>query len=154
MLYTSLKALYQKSKTGWGCNMVKCVRCKSGVLNTSFDGEAVCMMCGHVTYPKLEVNSRRKQRAIQLVEKFGVTETAKLMELPTSTIGLWTKGHSKKEFRGTMYQDEDFKREVAEYAIQHHNNYKTAKVYGVSRGSVQNWVKEYKETLDKVGSIV
>ena len=53
-----------------------------------------------------------------------------------------------------MYQDEDFKREVAEYAIQHHNNYKTAKVYGVSRGSVQNWVKEYKETLDKVGSIV
>ena len=95
--------------------MTKCIRC-TGLLNKSYDNELVCMMCGHVTYPPVVPNARRKDRAKTMV----ISNT----------------------------QNEDFKREVSEYAIQHHNNYKTAKKYGVSRNSVTNWVRDYKRWLE------
>lgn len=46
--------------------MTKCIRC-TGLLNKSYDNELVCMMCGHVTYPPVVPNARRKDRAKTMV---------------------------------------------------------------------------------------
>jgi hypothetical protein len=90
--------------------------------------------------------TRKKNKVKEMVMQYGVNITADMVNMPRSTVGLWTKGLSNKPtwaFNRGKYSKE-FKTEVAEYAIRAKNYYYTAKKYQISRGTVQNWVKEYK----------
>ena len=130
----------------------------------SHDDERSCVQCGRVTYIKSSKSKlrsatkisgvikkgellRKKEQVRELVIKYGVNATADKLEIPRSTVGLWAKGLSNKPtwaFNRTKYRKK-FKTEVAEYAIRAKNYYYTAKKYKISRGTVQNWVREYKQ---------
>ena len=127
------------------------------------DDERSCMQCGRVTYIKSSKTkmrsatkmsavikhgekSRKREKVRELVMEYGVNITADMVNMPRSTVGLWTKGLSNKPtwaFNRGKYSKE-FKTEVAEYAIRAKNYYYTAKKYGIARSNIQNWVKEYK----------
>ena len=76
------------------------------------------------------------------VRKIGVTATARKYNMPKQTVSLWTRGSTPLKYRADMYTT-DFKMEVAKDAEASNNNYTTAKKYGVTRGSVQRWRKQY-----------
>ena len=145
-----------------------CKKC-SGRLVRDITGdthdERRCMNCGRVTYIRSSVGkvrrnpnsllavvkqgkkTQKKEKVRALVSKYGVNATADMMEMPRSTVGLWSKGLSNKPrwaFNRSKYSKK-FKTEVAEYAIRNKNNYYTAKKCQIPRGSVQNWVREYKD---------
>ena len=87
-------------------------------------------------------DKEEKTAVIKSVTKIGVTSTARKFGIPTSTVGLWAKGLSPKSFKGYKYTIE-FKKKVAAYAELTNNNRRTAKLFDITRGSVQKWRKEY-----------
>ena len=129
------------------------------------DDERSCLACGRVVYIKNAIGkitlakgslisvvkkgqkAKLQEKVRDMVMEHGVNITADKMKIPRSTVGLWAKGLSNKPtwaFNRSKYSAK-FKTEVAEYAIRNKNNYYTAKKFQIPRGSVQNWVREYKE---------
>ena len=136
---------------------MQCQRC-SGLLllrgrEPTFT-EYLCLTCGReriVNVSEREIAKRKKasrrRKVQQMVQEYGVNITADILGMPRSTVGLWTKGMSDKPkwgFNRGKYSRE-FKTEVAEYAIRAKNYYYSAKKFKIARGSIQNWVKEYKQ---------
>ena len=76
------------------------------------------------------------------VRTIGVTATSKKYNVPKQSLSNWFKGLTPKKYRATMYTEE-FKMEVGKYAEDTNNNNGTARKYQVTRGSVQNWRKQY-----------
>ena len=85
----------------------------------------------------------RREEIKDLVKQYGVNGTARMLDMPRSSVGLLAKGVQPRKWNRGKFGKE-FKLEVALYAIRNKNNYYTAKKFKVSRGSVQNWVREYK----------
>jgi len=111
--------------------------------------EYFCIACNRETIVKVpedEIVKRKKEareRQVQrVVKEYGVNSTAERLDVPRSTVVLSTK--PKWSFYTDKYTKE-FKTEVAEYAIRAKNYYWSAKKFKISRGSIQNWVKEYKQ---------
>ena len=76
------------------------------------------------------------------VRTTGITATSKKYNVPKQNLSKWFKGLTPNKFRATMYTEE-FKMEVGKYAEDTDNNSGTAKKFDVTRGSVQNWRKQY-----------
>lgn len=76
------------------------------------------------------------------VRKIGITATSKKYNIPKQTLSFWFKGLTPNKYRANMYTNE-FKMEVGKYAEDTDNNSGTAKKFNVTRGSVQNWRKQY-----------
>ena len=86
----------------------------------------------------------KKAKVQDLVKQYGINGTARMLDMPRSSVGLLAKGVSPKRWNRGKF-GRVFKLKVARYAIKAKNNYYTAKKFGVSRGAVQNWVREYKQ---------
>jgi len=86
----------------------------------------------------------RKEEIKDLVKQYGINGTARMLDMPRSSVGLLAKGVSPRKWNRGKFGKE-FKLKVALYAIKAKNNYYTAKKFKVSRGAVQNWVREYKQ---------
>ena len=81
--------------------------------------------------------------------RFNDDDSASLSFTPSSagnrktwSVSFWFKGQTPFKKRNDMY-DEEFRKEVADYADKTDNNYGAAKKFRVSRGSVQNWREKY-----------
>lgn len=126
-----------------------CIKCE-GLMLLHYD-EYVCSNCGHTkrnqTY-KQQRNvmkySAKRAKVQDLVKQYGINGTARMLDMPLSSVGLLAKGVSPKKWNSDKFGKE-FKLKVALYAIKAKNNYYTAKKFKVSRGTVQNWVREYKQ---------
>mgnify|MGYP003307111505 FL=1 len=86
----------------------------------------------------------KRNKVRDMVAKYGINGTAKMLNMPRSSVGLLAKGVSPKRWNRGKF-GKAFKLKVAKYAIKAKNNYYTAKKFKVSRGAVQNWVREYKQ---------
>tara|TARA_Y100000310_G_scaffold70684_1_gene66426 strand:+ start:3810 stop:4280 length:471 start_codon:yes stop_codon:yes gene_type:complete len=87
-------------------------------------------------------SEEERTQVIASVSQIGVNATAKKFRMSPSTVGLWAKGRSPKQYKGNKYTVK-FKKEVAAYAEKSNNNYGTAKRFQVARGAVQNWRRLY-----------
>ena len=130
--------------------------------------EQHCQICGLSSYKRVTVSNtitRRENKKMfeyskqvskdqeyyakrnkvrDMVAKYGINGTARMLDMPRSSVGLLAKGVSPKRWNRGKF-GRAFKLKVARYAIKAKNNYYTAKKYKVSRGAVQNWVREYKQ---------
>ena len=116
--------------------------------------EYLCISCGREQIVKIpeKVIVKRKQARLKdqiqsLVKEHGVSATAKKLNMPISTVGLWGKGLSKKRKWGWQkgIHSKEFKTKVAQYTIRNRNYYDSAKKFKIARSNIQNWVREYKK---------
>ena len=96
----------------------------------------------------------KREKIKNLVRQHGVNGTARLLNKPRSTIGLWTKGVTKKRWNRGKFSKE-LKIKVAKYAISIGDSVATAKsseeMFGekISRQAIDNWRREYKQHQGK-----
>jgi len=88
----------------------------------------------------------KKKEVIQTVEKLGIHKTARLLEIPISTVGLWAKGQSIHIKNSDKYTPH-FKLSAIGYYLKERNFKKVARILGVPRSTLQSWTKKaFKQT--------
>tara|TARA_Y100000310_G_scaffold321555_1_gene379358 strand:+ start:81 stop:545 length:465 start_codon:yes stop_codon:yes gene_type:complete len=94
---------------------------------------------GH-TITKKYWGDGEKDKILNSVKEIGINATAKKMNLPASTVGLWTKGTSKNPRNKDKYTDL-----FREYAIKEYKKYKNFRkvslLLQIPRSTLQSWVK-------------
>ena len=78
---------------------------------------------------------------IDSVQKVGINKTAKLFDIPTSTLHLWMKEHSPFPSYSKKYTKE-FKMKAVSAYEKRKNFYGVAKDFGIPRATLQKWVKD------------
>lgn len=144
------------STTARGWSLAKCKKCyvidafknyyhvtkKGTVVYPSFAEKRDFLHSQGIRVTKRHWSEQEQEQVVRSVSQIGVNATAKKFRMAVSTVGLWAKGKSPKQYKGNKYTL-DFKKEVAQYAETSDNNYGAAKKFRVTRGAVQNWRRQY-----------
>ena len=76
------------------------------------------------------------------VQKYGIQQTARLLNKPTSSIGKWAEGLSRFPRNSQKYSKEFRFQAILEYTIKK-NFYGVAKQLEIPRSTLQSWVRKY-----------
>ena len=93
---------------------------------------------------------KKREKVQEMVREHGITKTAKLLNKAPSSIGLLAKGISTRKFNRGKFP-RSLKLKVAIHANKINNNKDVSRnsleLFGqqISRGSIQNWRREYAE---------
>ena len=93
----------------------------------------------------------RPMMVLPYVKKYGIMGTARLLNIPKSTIGKWAKGESCFLQNGNVYSEKT-RKELVQKAIKTNNIKKVAREAGIPRSTLQKWLRTHELQAFKTSS--